>query len=148
MGESAVIKIGSKCCGCTVCVNSCPVHALKITTNNGFAIPGVDDTLCNDCGICERVCPVIQADNLKSKRSPLTVILAKNKNIVERKRSSSGGVFFPAANAILAGGGTSMVHLIQRIGRLSTVYHLTLMNVSNIKDQSMYRVTYQGFSMT
>ena len=145
MGKSAVIEIGSKCCGCAACVNSCPAHALNMTTNNGFAIPVVDSTLCNDCGVCGRVCPVIQAEDLKSKRNPLTVILAKNKNIAERKRSSSGGVFFPAANAILAGGGTPMVHLIQRIGQLPTVHHLILMIVSNIKVQSMYRVTYQGF---
>lgn len=145
MGKSAVVEIGSKCCGCAACVNSCPTQALNMTTNNGFAAPVVDGTLCNDCGICGRVCPVIQAEDLKSKRSPLIVILAKNKNMAERKRSSSGGVFFPAANAILAGGGTSMAPLIQRIGQLPTVHHLILMIVSNIKVQSMYRVTYQGF---
>lgn len=103
MKKSAIKQVNLKCCGCMACVNSCPTYALKKTTVSGFAIPIVDDALCNDCGVCERICPVIQADTLKSKKNLFAVILAKNKNIVERKRSSSGGVFFPAARAIFAG---------------------------------------------
>ncbi len=116
MKKSAITQIGSKCCGCMACVNSCPVHALKVTVNNGFAIPSVNDNICSNCGICEKVCPIIHADDLISKKSPLTVILAKNKDLSERKRSSSGGVFFPIAKTVAVGGGIAMVQLIQKIG--------------------------------
>lgn len=105
MGKCAVNELKSKCCGCMACVNICPVHALKVTVNNGFSVPIVDNAQCINCGLCADSCPVIQADVLKSESKPLKVLLAKNKNITERKRSTSGGIFFPIAEMVISWGG-------------------------------------------
>lgn len=100
----AINKLNSRCCGCMAFVNVCPVHALDIKVNKGYLVPVVDQEACTKCGLCSDCCPVINAYILKSDSRPLTVILAKNKNIEERKRSTSGGIFYPIAASIINGG--------------------------------------------
>ena len=68
----------------------------------GFLYPKVDHAICIDCGMCEKVCPVIHQN--KSKQ-PLKVYAAKNGNEAQRLRSSSGGVFILLAEQIIKQGG-------------------------------------------
>ena len=102
--KCAVDALKSNCCGCMACVSMCPSHAIKIASDNGFSTPVVDRNTCTDCGLCAKTCPVIHADTVKSDKRPIAAMLVKNKNIEERKRSTSGGVFFPFATAIIRGG--------------------------------------------
>lgn len=67
--------------------------------NEGFLYPVVDDTICVDCGLCEKVCPVI---NQNEPRKPLKVYAAKNANEEVRLKSSSGGIFSLLAEAVIA----------------------------------------------
>lgn len=67
--------------------------------NEGFLYPVVDDTICIDCGLCEKVCPVI---NQNEPRKPLKVYAAKNANEEVRLKSSSGGIFSLLAEAVIA----------------------------------------------
>ena len=68
----------------------------------GFFYPVVDECVCVDCGLCERVCPVL---NQSSEREPLEVYAAFNKNEEIRMQSSSGGIFTALANQIIKEGG-------------------------------------------
>ena len=112
--KCAVDEVMLNCCGCMACESMCPSHAIKIASDNGFSIPVVDRNTCTDCGLCAKACPVICADVVKSDKRPIAVMLVKNKNIDERKRSTSGGVFLPLAAAITRGG-APMEQLISRI---------------------------------
>lgn len=48
------VKVNNeKCTGCAVCVDVCPVNAIKI--ENGKAVIGEE---CVDCGGCIAQCPV------------------------------------------------------------------------------------------
>jgi ferredoxin len=64
----------------------------------GFLYPVVDASLCINCGLCEKVCPVINQD---STRTPIKVYAAKHPNEKVRLKSSSGGIFSLIAEKIL-----------------------------------------------
>ena len=50
----------SQCCGCSACVQRCPKQCIRMEQDaEGFLYPVVDTTLCIDCHLCERVCPII-----------------------------------------------------------------------------------------
>lgn len=93
----------SKCCGCNACVQRCPKQCIAMREDEeGFLYPKVDVAVCIDCGLCEKVCPVI---NQNVPKEPLQVFAAKNKNEDQRLRSSSGGVFILLAENIIKQGG-------------------------------------------
>lgn len=91
------------CCGCSACVQRCPKHCISLVEDyEGFLYPSVDNENCIDCGLCERVCPIL---NPQEKNTTLEVFAAKNKNEHERMMSSSGGVFLPLAKEVINRGG-------------------------------------------
>lgn len=100
-----MIKIENKqdCCGCTACVQCCPKHCISLKEDGeGFLYPVVDEQVCINCGLCEKVCPWL---NHPEPISPMEVLAVKNRNEKERIASSSGGVFIALAKEILSKGG-------------------------------------------
>lgn len=98
-----VVTDKSKCCGCNACVQRCPKQCITMQEDEeGFLYPNVNQSICIDCGLCEKVCPVI---NPNEPRQPLQVFAAKNKNEEQRLRSSSGGIFILLAEYIIKQGG-------------------------------------------
>lgn len=92
-----------QCCGCSACVHICPKHSISFHEDQeGFLYPKVDLETCVDCGLCEKVCPVINQD---SEREPLEVYAAKNDDESIRLKSSSGGIFTLLAEKIIEDGG-------------------------------------------
>lgn len=100
-----MIRITDKknCCGCSACVQRCPKQCIRLEEDTeGFLYPQVDEETCIKCGLCEKVCPILnQADKL----SVLEVLAVKNPNDEERMNSSSGGVFLPLAREVINQGG-------------------------------------------
>lgn len=100
-----MIKIQNKqdCCGCSACVQRCPKQSITLHEDEeGFLYPKVDMETCIDCGLCEKVCPVLhQAE----ERVPLEVFAAKNPNDEIRYESSSGGIFTLLAEQKIDAGG-------------------------------------------
>ena len=87
------------CCGCSACVQRCPKQCITLREDaEGFLYPEVDKEHCIDCGLCEKVCPVL---NQEEKQQPLILLAAKNKNQDIRMDSSSGGVFSLLAECII-----------------------------------------------
>lgn len=91
------------CCGCSACVQRCPKQCIRLEEDTeGFLYPQVDEETCIKCGLCEKVCPILnQADKL----SVLEVLAVKNPDDEERMNSSSGGVFLPLAREVINQGG-------------------------------------------
>lgn len=97
------IKEKHNCCGCSACVLVCPKQCISMSADKeGFLYPQVDGAICIDCGLCDKVCPVI---NQEEPREPLAVYAAKNNNEEIRLKSSSGGIFTLLAEQIIAEGG-------------------------------------------
>lgn len=100
-----MIKIDNKsqCCGCNACASRCPKQCITLQEDaEGFRYPVIDIALCIDCGVCERVCPVIHPGE---ERTPLQAFAAVNPDETIRMQSSSGGVFTAIAEQIIAEGG-------------------------------------------
>ena len=105
IGGGKMIQITDKshCCGCTACVSICPKQCIAMREDEeGFLYPVVDDFLCIDCGLCEKVCPVLHTDK---EREPLEVYAARNKDEQIRQASSSGGIFTLLAEKVIEEGG-------------------------------------------
>ena len=53
------------CCGCSACADCCPHGAITMKADAmGFRYPSVDESLCVDCGICEKVCAFHKPDSV------------------------------------------------------------------------------------
>lgn len=100
-----MIQITDKhnCCGCEACAQSCPKTCISMIRDaEGFLYPHADSNVCINCGICEKVCPVI---NQNEPRQPRMVLAAINRDDEVRRQSSSGGVFTVLAQQIIEKGG-------------------------------------------
>lgn len=105
-----MIKIDDKkvCCGCNACGDVCSVQAITFKRDEeGFAYPLVDEGKCIQCGLCEKMCPVLQIGALRSRSQDVrpSAYAAISKNIETRYDSTSGGLFSELANAVFADGG-------------------------------------------
>ena len=91
------------CCGCHACMSICPKSCISMRADEeGFLYPFVDEQACIDCGLCEKVCPVI---NQSEPRRPIEVYAAKSSDEAVRRDSSSGGVFTVVAERVISDGG-------------------------------------------
>lgn len=97
------IKSLFDCCGCEACSQVCNRHAITMRQDfQGFYYPNVNYDLCNNCGLCEKICPLL---NSFEERTPLHTYALKNKNEKVRMDSSSGGVFTILAEETIHAGG-------------------------------------------
>ena len=100
-----MLEITSKnnCTGCSACANICPRGCIRMTADyEGFLYPEVKEEMCMDCGLCEKVCPMLHKPK---QHDILAVYGAKNKQDEVRLMSSSGGMFTLFAEEILQQGG-------------------------------------------
>ena len=95
------------CTGCGACLNACPQHCISMKRDpEGFWYPRVNTTVCNNYGLCENVCPLLEKKSISVERltSP-QVFAAWNKDYETRLDSTSGGVFSALADKMFDLGG-------------------------------------------
>ena len=91
------------CCGCYACYNICPQKCISMLADDeGFWYPVVDTKQCTDCGLCEKVCPIL---NKKIVENHPVAYACINKDDKIRELSSSGGVFTVIAERVIANNG-------------------------------------------
>ncbi len=97
------IEEKSNCCGCQACYNICPKNAIEMVEDEkGFKYPRVDNEKCINCGLCEKVCPIINNKQISNEPKAYACV-NKDENI--RMQSTSGGIFTLLASAIINKGG-------------------------------------------
>ncbi len=108
--REGMINIQNKvdCCGCNACGDICSNKAITFKTDNeGFWYPEVDIKKCVNCGLCEKVCPIININIIKNNNplgSPLC-FAAQNKNLEALFNSTSGSAFSALAEKMYKQGG-------------------------------------------
>lgn len=89
-----------ECCGCTACVDICPVNAITMKSDEeGFSYPKVDETKCIQCGLCEKSCSFAHHKSVKSDIT--SAYVAKHRDQAVRMHSRSGGIFVATSDWIL-----------------------------------------------
>lgn len=102
-----MITINKKqtCTGCHACAAKCPKQCITMVSDTeGFWYPQINEEECIDCGLCEKVCPVITPIKFADTFKPVAYA-CYNTDEKTRLASSSGGVFTLMAEAILKQGG-------------------------------------------
>lgn len=89
-----------KCCGCNACGDICPKDAITFKVDiEGFWYPEVNMEQCINCGLCEKVCPIINVKELKKNDLPQSICYAaEHKNLEVIFDSTSGGLFSALAD--------------------------------------------------
>ncbi len=98
-----MIRISDKalCCGCTACMSACPAQCIVMRRDReGFDYPVANPDLCLECGLCEKICPVLNPGNMNQ---PLCAYAARSQEHMDG--ASSGGVFPLLAKEWIADGG-------------------------------------------
>ena len=93
-----------ECCGCTACASVCPKQCITMEQDEeGFYLPVVDKEKCIDCGLCDKVCPF---EHPKYENTEIGDVYASYiKDIEQRKKSTSGGVFYAIAKWVIENDG-------------------------------------------
>lgn len=96
------------CCGCTACANVCGHGAITMEVDSeGFQYPRIDESLCTDCGLCDRVCPIIGRKDMDLTVKTFRKLYAGRLKEDDQAlmRSASGGAFWVLASKVINAGG-------------------------------------------
>lgn len=107
MNITAIGKIGiEKCSSCFICHDACARKAIEFKLDyEGFYKPFVNTEVCNNCGICSKVCPILNDSRKEAAYSSPIIYGGWNKDTEIRIKSSSGGLFFEIAKRFIEDGG-------------------------------------------
>ena len=78
------------CCGCNACGDICAQKAITFKNDEeGFGYPEINNELCTDCHLCEKICPIFNIKELK-KNDDYSVkqFISSNKADLEKLRNS------------------------------------------------------------
>ena len=138
------------CTGCLACVDVCARGALVSTYNSeGHISFDVVTNKCVECGLCEKVCPVVSdfhygTNSLKDSKP----FAAWCKDSELRAKSTSGGVFAALAKYVISNGGivigASMRHNLIRhvaIEKIEDLYLLQGSKYAQSDTNGIYKTT-------
>ena len=140
-----------ECTGCLACMNVCPKNCIVAVRDidTGFIYPEIDETACTHCGLCKKVCPVLNKQATPKHED--IVYCGFSKDSVIRYNSTSGGFFSEFARSLLLQGNATVYG-----AAYETPYCVSHIGIEDEKDlpkirqskyvQSEMRNTYQNMA--
>lgn len=95
-----------KCCGCSACLNICPVNAIEMKKIEGFSYPVIDQNKCISCGQCITVCNCTGEMGRRYEKLPPKAYLYASRDRSILSQTTSGGFFSQLAKDVIEAGGT------------------------------------------
>ena len=98
-----ICDIETRCTGCGVCAAICSTHAVQMLPNEeGFLVPTLNESLCQNCGLCVKGCGVEQ---IKKRNTNGIAFYGHAKEPIARSLGSSGGFFGILSKKVISEGG-------------------------------------------
>lgn len=92
-----------KCTGCTACMNVCAHHAIKMVPDTcGFTHPQINQTICVECGLCTKICPVNNPLKMEAIKECYAVTVKDEEELLS---CSSGGAATAFSKYVISLGG-------------------------------------------
>ncbi|MBO5525538.1 MAG: Coenzyme F420 hydrogenase/dehydrogenase, beta subunit C-terminal domain [Clostridia bacterium] len=95
----------------------------------GFLYPKVNESICVNCSLCEKVCPFNKETPIREKKPDTYAAKIKDDDV--RNQSSSGGIFSILANRIIEEDG--VVYGVAMAEDLKSAHHIRIENVEDLK---------------
>lgn len=125
---SRVICNHDKCTGCAACKDVCPKQCITMQPDDLDALhPVVDESICINCGLCEKTCP---NNRELSYKLPHKVLAAWSNNNEVRRTSASGGIACELYHYWIKNGGVATGVVFDRV---EGCHFILLENESDIK---------------
>ncbi len=117
------------CTGCSACYNICKKNAITISEDEyGNIYPQIDESKCINCGMCSKVCPVL---NKVKKNKSINAYAMRLKDYKERSESTSGGAATALYKQVLKSKG-----IVYGVGNIKD--NFSFVRINNVKD--LYKV--------
>lgn len=125
---SRVICNHDKCTGCAACKDVCPKQCITMQPDDLDALhPVVDESICINCGLCEKTCP---NNRELSYKLPHKVLAAWSNDNEVRRTSASGGIACELYHYWIKNGGVATGVVFDRV---EGCHFILLENESDIK---------------
>ena len=93
----------SNCTGCGACSNICPQNCIQLRIDNeGFKYPIINQKMCINCNLCEKVCHEVSNSNIFNN---FLMTYAYSNTDEIRMNSTSGGFFTKISDFIIQNNG-------------------------------------------
>lgn len=127
MNKYLTTQDAAACCGCRACEQICPVECISFSKDDeGFLVPTINENQCIGCKACSKVCPI---ENPLEGGLPIDIYATASADVLTKKQSSSGGLFYLLAKQIIEEGGIVVGAELNLKGR--ELHHSI---VDNLKD--------------
>ena len=96
-----LVRDKKNCCGCTACYTICPKSAIQMKEDEeGFLYPIISTEQCINCGLCKKICPMINSINASDEKKTMQIGI-QNKDLEQRMESTAGGAFSLIAEYVI-----------------------------------------------